>query len=99
MELLKDYFSGDEGLKRSNAFLKFANMLVSDPHLHHHGHNNGWTGCMSAQIPNDNCSPVDYWQFLMSSADNMDPPSEQKQKPQAATTKKVKKSEKKSPEK
>ena len=30
MNLLKAYFSGPEGLKRSNAFLKFANMLTAN---------------------------------------------------------------------
>jgi hypothetical protein len=30
MNLLKAYFSGPEGLKRSNAFIKFANMLTAN---------------------------------------------------------------------
>ena len=29
MELLKDYFSGPDGLKRSSSFIRFANMLAS----------------------------------------------------------------------
>ena len=70
--MLREYFSGEEGLKRSNAFLKFANMLVSNEHMKKHGPHRGWNGCFADVVPNDNCTPVDYWQFLMSGAESME---------------------------